>query len=158
MTVFRDHYGTNVRYLFIAPLDLEVWKRCVYEDDEPYFLWNCQEAQVRSGKVEKTFVTENIFVRIFTAQAYRQRLAQIRRLFRSRKTVPSHLLQALHHFFVDATYAPIYICEGPTWGTGPTWGKPKFVAVPAKQMNFFSMAMRRIVGLLCLVGSIKQDH
>jgi hypothetical protein len=55
MAIFRDYYGDDGRYLFIAPLELEAWRRSLDREDEPYFPWNWQEKKVHSGRVEKAF-------------------------------------------------------------------------------------------------------
>ena len=55
MAIFRDHYGADGRYLFIAPLELEAWRMSLKRGEEPYFPWNWQEKKVHSGRVEKAF-------------------------------------------------------------------------------------------------------
>ena len=55
MALFRDNYGVDGRFLFIAPIDLEAWRRSLDGESGPFFPWNWQEAQVRSGRVEKVF-------------------------------------------------------------------------------------------------------
>jgi hypothetical protein len=57
MAHFKDYYGVDGRYLFIAPIDLENWRQHLDTDHEPFFPWNWEEEQMRSGKVEKVFVT-----------------------------------------------------------------------------------------------------
>ena len=55
MATFRDHYGADGRYLFIAPLELEAWRLSLKRGEEPYFPWNWQEKKVHCGRVEKAF-------------------------------------------------------------------------------------------------------
>jgi hypothetical protein len=57
MAHFNDLYGVDGRYFFIAPLDLETWRGSLDSEDKPFFPWNWQEKQIRSGRVEKVFAT-----------------------------------------------------------------------------------------------------
>ncbi|KAF9085155.1 hypothetical protein BGX29_002147 [Mortierella sp. GBA35] len=47
MELFRELYGTNDRYLFISPIQIQLWKQDIFKE------W--EKSKVESGQVEKAF-------------------------------------------------------------------------------------------------------